>query len=156
MHHQIASREKQLEKFLEIANDPNCSEEIRSHLAKLGVVLICGYIERCVEVIIMERLRPRAQNRVLSFIKSHFKKGTNYSVNKVSELLARFDDEWEREFSNFIETNSHVCDAVRDVYDLRNSIAHGGAGQSITTNSVKKYYESAQKLMKGLIEATRD
>ena len=101
-------------------------EEIQADLARYGAVLICGYVERCAEVIIIERLARKAHPRVINFVKSHFKRGTNYNCIAISELLERFDLDWARRFREFCDSNAQHVTEIESAYNLRNSIAHGG------------------------------
>ena len=97
MRHAIKNRERKLDEFFLRAENVT-DDELKSDLARFGAVLVCGYIERCVEIIVLERLTPRAQPRVLQFIKGHFKRGTNYDCEAICQLLTRFDQHWENKF----------------------------------------------------------
>ncbi len=59
MRHAITSRERKLDDFFVRANKLT-DDELKSDLARLGAVLVCGYVERCVEVIILDRLTTKA------------------------------------------------------------------------------------------------
>ena len=69
----IEQRFRSLEQQIELA----CSaadEEVAASLRQYGTVLICGFVERSIEVVLLERLTRRAHPRVLNFVKSHFKR----------------------------------------------------------------------------------
>jgi hypothetical protein len=75
--HPIEAGKRQLDEYFDRAADPTIPDEIRSDLAKYGIVLTCGFVERSVETVIMEKISQRAHPRVQSFIRGHFRFGTN-------------------------------------------------------------------------------
>ena len=154
MQHAIDSRERKLDAFFKRAKKQAADDEITSDMARLGAVLACGYIERCVEVIILERLTKRAHARVLKFVKSHFKKGTNYDCEAICQLLERFESGWADSFRSQISKNEQWASSLSSLYVLRNSIAHGG-DQNRGLAGVETLYEDCKVIVKALVEATR-
>lgn len=154
MRHAIESRERKLEEFFARAKNTD-DDELKSDLARFGIVMVCGYVERCVEVIVLDRLTAKAQPKVLQFIKSHFKKGTNYDCEAICQLLIRFDQNWERAFRSAINKNDQWLTSLASAYSLRNSIAHGGDGNK-GLPGVEAFYLDCKNIVVTLIEATRD
>ncbi|TBY28406.1 hypothetical protein E0H93_24995 [Rhizobium leguminosarum bv. viciae] len=154
MQHAIDSRERRLDEFFERANKGVADEEILSDLARLGAVLACGYVERCVEIIILERLSKRAHERVLQFVKTHFKKGTNYDCEAICQLLERFDIAWASEFRRILKGNEQWETSLDSLYALRNSVAHGGV-QNRSLAGVKALYDECKYVMMALVDATK-
>src|ERR1700722_13009698 len=113
---------------IRFALPPYGAEEIQSDLAKHGTILICGFIERSVELVIMDHVTDRAHPRVASFVKGHFRRGTNYDCEAIAQLLDRFDLQWGKKFRNFTNSRDDLVQSVNSVYTLRNSVAHGGSG----------------------------
>lgn len=129
-------------------------DQIKADLAKLGAVLSCGFVERSVEVIVMQRINRRAHDRVKSFIKSHFKKGTNYDCTAVCALLERFDLSWARRMRKWMDENPGPVESLTSVYGLRNSIAHGG-GQTSSLARIMAYAEDCKAVVDATLHATR-
>lgn len=154
MQHAIDSRMQAVALFLTKAAEPNIEDEVRDYMCRFGAVLICGTVERCVEVVILDRLANRAQTRVLAFLKSYFKRGTNYDCPAIGQLLNRFDSEWYRRFSEFVDCNPDVKEGLASCYVIRNSVAHGGA-QTVGLDRLKQLHESGKRAVQALIEATR-
>lgn len=154
MWHEIGNRERKLDAFFARAKKVG-DDELKSDLARLGAVLVCGYVERCVEVVILNRLTTRAQPRVLQFIKSYFKKGTNYDCEAICHLLIRFDQGWETAFRSKIGKNDQWSTSLASAYNLRNSIAHGGDGNS-ALQGVETLYKDCKNIVVALIEATKN
>ncbi|GAA0318268.1 hypothetical protein GCM10009087_30880 [Sphingomonas oligophenolica] len=154
MRHAIESRERKLDAFFARAKGAG-DDELKSDLGRLGAVLVCGYVERCVEVVILDRLTTRAQPRVLQFIKSYFKKGTNYDCEAICQLLIRFDQSWEAAFRSTISKNDQWSTSLASAYFLRNSIAHGGDGNK-GLPGVETLYTDCKNIVVALVEATKD
>jgi RiboL-PSP-HEPN len=151
--HAIESRKRQLDAYFSRAAASAISDEIRSDLAKHGIVLICGFVERSVETVIIEKIRQRAHPRVLNFIRGHFKIGNNYNCETIVQLLERFDVGWAAKFRDFLNTRDDLVEALRSAYDLRNSIAHGGTGNR-GLHGVQVLYASAKGVVDGMESAT--
>lgn len=153
MNHVIISRERKLDSFFARAKKNGVDDELTSDLARLGAVLVCGYVERCVEIVVLERLQHRAHERVLNFVKTHFKRGTNYNCEAISQLLERFDSGWAREFRSEIGTNDQWEASLSSLYVLRNSIAHGG-DQSRGLAGIESLYADCRLIIEALARAT--
>ena len=153
MRHQLDSRITEIERFIARATARDVPEELQSYLARFGAVLVCGFVERSVETIIVERLNRRAHERVLNFIRSHFKRGTNYDKDAIEQLLLRFDSNWYRNFRTFIESNQDVEVGISSLYGVRNSVAHGGTN-SLEPKRLTELFDISKKLIEGLIKAT--
>ena len=154
MRHPIKSREQKLDAFFARAKGTD-DEELKSDLARFGAVLVCGYVERCVEVVILDRLTRMAQPRVLQFIKSHFKKGRNYDCEAICQPLNRFDQKWEAPFRLTISKNDQWSQSLESAYNLRNSIAHGGDGNKGLLG-IETFYTDCKSIVAALVEATKN
>lgn len=151
----ISSRQATLETYINHVCQRGVDELTQSHLIKFGAVLVCGYIERSVEVIILERLDRRAQPRVIQFVKSHFKKGTNYDCSAIESLLQRFDEGWYNNFHSFVEKNPDIKEIISSCYSVRNSIAHGGSA-NIGQQRLRELFSAGKTLVDALVESTND
>jgi hypothetical protein len=149
----IESRKQQLDAYFRRAADPAISDEVRSDLAKHGIVLLCGFVERSVETVVMEKIAQRAHPRVENFIRGHFRIGTNYNCEAIAQLLERFDNAWSAKFRKFLENRYDLDEALRSAYALRNSIAHGGTGNR-GLRGVQDLYASAKEVVAGMEAAT--
>jgi len=128
-------------------------EEAQSDLARHGTVLVCGFIERGIELVIMDKIKDRAHPRVLKFVRRHFQRGTNYDCEAITQLLERFDSKWASQFRDFLKTRDDLIQAITSAYALRNSIAHGGTA-NIGIHRVRELYTAAESVIDGLFAAT--
>ena len=151
--HAIESRKQQLDTYFRRAADEAISDEVRSDLAKHGIVLVCGFVERSVETIIMEKIAQRAHPRVQKFVRGYFRIGTNYNCDAITQLLERFDVGWSAKFRAFLKPRDDLAEALRSAYELRNSIAHGGTGNR-GLRGVQDLYASAKEVVDGMEAAT--
>lgn len=153
MRQAIDLRRKKLDSFFNRASHGAIPEELQADLARLGAILICGFVERSVELIILDRLSTRAHPRVLNFIKSYFKRGTNYDCAAMCRMLERFDVNWSNKFKRFLDSRPILNESLDSVYTLRNSIAHGGdANRGL--RGIMELHEAAVNIIDGLIEST--
>jgi hypothetical protein len=151
---EIEQRAKQLETYLIKATDRTLPEETQAHLVRFGTVLVCGYVERSLEIIITERLNKKAHPRVINFIRSQFKRGRNMDCEAIGQLLVRFDPEWKKRFEAFVTANPQIESAMSSCYSVRNSVAHGGSS-SLGARQLKELLDSSIKLIDGIIEVTK-
>lgn len=135
-----------LSKLIVAAQEKGLDEQTASYFCKLGSVLICGNLERCVELLVSEKIASKSPPQVLSFLKTYFKRGTNYDCDQISQLLYRFDTKWGRDFDDFLERNSAIREGVSSCYAVRNSVAHGG-GQSLGPRALLQYYDASLTLV---------
>jgi len=102
----------------------------------------------------MNRLENKGHELVLNFVKSHFKKGTNYDGESIKKLLERFNDKWARNFQKFLDENDDVRTAILSAYGVRNSVAHGGTN-SAGLKRAQELLGQAKRIVEGLVEATK-
>jgi RiboL-PSP-HEPN len=142
----IEQRFAELEKLVLAVQAKDLDERMASYLCKLGSVLVCGNLEKCVEHLFIEKVGGESQPRVTSFLRSHFRIGRNYDCENIVQLMFRFDSEWGRKFEKFVEANGRVKEGVSSCYAVRNSVAHGG-GQTIGPNALKEFFEATFSLV---------
>jgi len=142
----IESRFREVERLVNVAQSRGLDPEVAAYYCKLGCVMICGAIERSVEILIVERVGDRSPRQVNSFLRSFFKRGSNYDCDDISELLYKFDSDWGKRFKAFVAKNEQVKSGVSSCYAIRNSIAHGGT-QSLGPVILKQYYDNSLTLI---------
>lgn len=145
----IENRFKEVQKLVSSAQARDTESEVAAYFCKLGSVLICGTIERSVEILVTERMGNRSAPQVLSFLKSYFKRGTNYDCDEIMQLLYKFDSNWGREFKVFLDSNEQIKSDISSCYAIRNSISHGGT-QSLSPKTLKQYFDSSFSLVAAL------
>ena len=124
MRHALDSRTRQIDAFIARLNEPTVSQKI-SKLCSQGMVPCCCVpsVERSVEIIILDRLSRRAHERVMQFVKSHFKPPEQITIAEaICQLLrAALDIAWSRKYRTFIDGHDAMCkEALTSVYTVRN------------------------------------
>lgn len=149
----IDSRESALHAFIARCSQSDVPEDIQASMRVFGVVQLCGYIERSVEVIILARLEKRAHPRLIEFVKSYFKKGTNFRCSVIKSFLERFDTGWARKYQDFIDANDDVLELVNSAYTLRNLAAHGNS-TDVSDRRLKDLFDGAKRAVQAVIDST--
>lgn len=150
----IESRFREVEKIILAAQERGADQMVAANYCKLGSVMLCGAIERSVEIIITERIGGKTAPQVSAFLKSYFKRGTNYDCDEIKNLLFRFDRNWGQKFETFVSKNDKIKSSVASCYGIRNSIAHGNP-QSLSPKILLQYYEDALSLIAGVEKILR-
>ncbi|WP_156309539.1 HEPN domain-containing protein [Novosphingobium sp. AAP93] len=153
MRLEIFNRENAIDIYLKRIVKNDVPEDLQSELRVYAVVQICGYIERSMEVIILDRLQARGHPRLLEFVKSHFKIGINFKCPAIKSLLERFDLKWARSFQDFLDDHDEVVEAIGSAYTLRNQAAHGNA-PSVGIVRVRELFDNAKIVIQAVIDAT--
>jgi hypothetical protein len=132
--------------FLRVTKLPT-DAEVQSDFARYLCILVSGFLENAVAELLIEHTRQRAGPSVLRFIDSEARRITNVNAQRLKSLLARFDDDWLKEFDSFLVDERK--DAVDSIVALRNSIAHGQS-VGVTLVRVKRYYEQVKLVVERL------
>lgn len=149
MAFEIERRFQDLEKLITAASAKGLDEQTAAYLCKLGCVLVCGNLERCVEILLTARLISRSPPQVGVFLRSYFKRGSNFDCDQIGQLLAKFDTEWSRRFCSFIDSSESYKESIKSCYAVRNSVAHGG-GQSLGPRGLKQYFDASYEVIVNL------
>jgi len=128
-------------------------EEISSALCQHCSVLLCGFVERSIETVVLARLKNRAHPKVLNFVKSHFKRGANYNCSAISELPARFEMDWKDKFEHFMEHHEREVEVLRSADSIRNSVAHGASAR-VSATDLKERAEHVKVIVDAVIHST--
>jgi hypothetical protein len=151
---EIEQRFRSLEQLVTAAAAKDLDELSASYLCKLGSVLICGNLERCVELVLTARFADRSPPQIGSFIRAYFRRGTNYDCERICQLLYRFDSAWGGAFEAFIGGKEYIRESISSCYAIRNSVAHGG-GQSLGPRILKQYYDASFEVVATLEQMIR-
>lgn len=149
----IENREQALGGFIARCAENDVPEDIQSAMRVHSVVQLCGYIERSMEVIILARLEKKAHPRLIEFVKSHFKKGTNFRCPVIKGFLERFDTGWSRKFQDFMDENDDVVESVNSAYTFRNQAAHGNS-INLSAHRLSELFEGSRCAVQAIIDCT--
>lgn len=144
---EIEYRFSVVEKFVNQATAKGLEEEYASRLCQLGSIMVCGNLERCVELAISRRLESHSPKQVASFLKSFFRRGTNYDCEAICQLVHKFDNAWGNKLEAALTESMKT--SIASCYSVRNSIAHGGT-HSLGPKSLRQYFDASFEVVVAL------
>jgi hypothetical protein len=124
--------------FAHLKNLPD-DEECRAHWAKYICVLVSGFLEQSIKVIVTDYVEKRSSKEVGHFVSEHLKQFSNAKMKKLLSVLEQFDPELSKRFE--AETMGKLADAVNSVVVNRHQIAHGGQG-GVSPARMREWYNA--------------
>jgi hypothetical protein len=149
----IETREIALSNYIVRAKRSDVPADVQSYLFRHGAILVCGHVEQCVKLIILERLKNKAHPKIINFVKSHFNHGHNLDCNAIKSLLDRFETNWGKAFEKFIHDNDDIKEGIASAYSVRNPIAHGGTA-SLGDARLTELFNISKRLIEGVVKCT--
>lgn len=115
----------------------------QSEWAKYLCVLVSGFIEESLRVLLEEYARNNASPKIQNYVSPKLSRITNCSNNKIKDILREFDPNWEHAFDAQIAARSTRADEIKNSIDSvvtnRHSIAHG-RNTGIRYATISTYY----------------
>lgn len=136
---QIFQNKQQLDdlfKKVSIIND----EEMKSHWSRYLCVLVSGFIENSLRVLIYKYTTNRSHPTITSYINNHIKNITNLNYEKLKQLLSSFSVDWRNLLDDSISDEQK--DALTSIVNNRNHIVHGRS-VDLTYVRLIDYYKNA-------------
>lgn len=147
MNVEIDRLTKRLEATFTRASDPSISDELRSDLARHLCVLVSGYLEESLRVLLSTYAGRCSNAKVSTFVDASIRTVTNLKVGRIRDILRSFDCNWGEKFSDKLEDAQK--DAIDSVVANRHLIAHGkNTGISLAT--VSGYWKKIQRVVQML------
>ena len=124
-------------------------DRLESYLAKFLVVFISGTYEEIIEDTVTLWVQSTSDKRIAKYFSEHIdEKFRNPSIENIIEMLNKFDDAWGTEIKKFSKQERASLDSI---VTHRNDVAHGKSS-SVTLSDVKKWHESAKKVIEKIDE----
>lgn len=112
--------------------------ELQSHWARYLCVIVSGFLENSVEVLLVEYTSQRANGKVSQFVSRELGQFQNPKFGKIADVLGKFSPDWKTNVESW--TTEENKDAVNSVVANKNQIAHGQP-TVISLATIKQYYE---------------
>jgi hypothetical protein len=116
--------------------------------AKYLCILVSGFIEESLRVLLEEYTRKRATPVIQNFVSGEIKDITNCKTSKIAVVLQRFNPKWENDFLSEIQAKSRVDDEIKNSVDSvitnRHQIAHG-KNIGLRYATISTYYNNVKK-----------
>ncbi|TVP55819.1 MAG: hypothetical protein EA343_24710 [Nodularia sp. (in: Bacteria)] len=123
--------------------------EIKSEWSKYLCILVSGFIEESLRVLLEKYCEDKASPNIQKFVTKQIESITNCKTSRITEILGKFSPIWQSEFTNKI--GDQIKDSIDSVVTNRNTIAHGRS-VGMTYNSVFNWYKNVKKAVEILEE----
>lgn len=141
----LAHRQRIDHLFQKISSILNPADQ--SEWSKYLCVLVSGYIEESLRVLLEEYAYNNSSSNIQNFVAKEIKNITNCSVGKIENILSKFDSTWKDNFTDQIASKSKRSDEIKNsinsVVTNRHQIAHG-KNISLNYSSVSNYYKNVK------------
>jgi hypothetical protein len=132
--------------FSKVASISNPADQ--SEWSKYLCVLVSGFIEESLRVLLEEYTRTHSAPNIQNFVVKQIGNITNCKTSRILEVLSKFSQDWANDFSKQIQARSSITDEIKNSIDSvianRHSIAHG-RNVGITYSKMSTYYNNVKK-----------
>lgn len=132
--------------FSKVASISNPADQ--SEWSKYLCVLVSGFIEESLRVLLEEYTRTHSAPNIQNFVGKQIGSITNCKTSRILEVLSKFSQDWANDFSKQIQARSSITDEIKNSIDSvianRHSIAHG-RNVGITYSQMSTYYKNVKK-----------
>jgi hypothetical protein len=137
MNQRITSEKQKLDSLFKTISVIK-NEEMKSHWAKYLCVLISGFIDNALKIMLTDYTSKLCHPNILNFINSRLNKLTNLKEETIFQLLSSFNPDWAKNFRN--KLSDEQKNAFDSVVANRHNIVHGRS-VTITYVRIKAYYK---------------
>lgn len=150
MNPQIISNQDRIKNIIH-KYKPAADDELKKDIARYTCVLVSGYIEESIRILINDYTKGKSSPIIEKFVNSKVKRITNCHFNKIVEILQSFDQQWANDFCSNVKNDEPIPDKYKDSIDsvvaTRHRIAHG-KNTGITIVTINNYYECANEIVR--------
>ncbi|MBE9198843.1 MULTISPECIES: HEPN domain-containing protein [unclassified Nodularia (in: cyanobacteria)] len=123
--------------------------EIQSEWSKYLCILISGFIEESLRVLLEKYCEKKATKNIQKFVTKQIESITNCKTSRITEILGKFSETWQSEFTEKI--GDEIKDSIDSVVINRHKIAHGKS-VGMSYHSVSNWYKNVKKAVEILEE----
>ena len=134
----LLSEKQRIDSLFERISTLPLDEEFHAHWSRYLCVLISGFIENAMRILITEYSRNKSHPNVSNYVSIQIKGITNLNNEKILQLLGSFNPEWRNEIE--LKITDAQKDAIDSIVANRHNIVHGRS-VGITVPRVKNYYQ---------------
>jgi len=149
MNNSIYLEKKRLDYAFKLIDNVS-DEETKSHLSRYLCVLVSGFIENSIKILLYEYANRNSSPKIVNYIQSKLNNIRNLNYERIKQILSSFSEEWFESFENKIEIDEK--DALDSVIANKNNIAHGKS-VGLTYVRIKDYYEKIVTIINNIDDA---
>lgn len=124
--------------------------QLDGHFAKYACVLVSGYLEASVKEVLYNYALIKSEGRIGFYVGKTWPNSMNMNSKNILEMLGKFDEKWEVEIQEWMDTGAPKHSGVIDgIVKNRNNIAHGSEAKTtgVSITSVRSQFEIASSLV---------
>ena len=126
--------------------------EIKSEWSKYLCILVSGFIEESLRVLLEKYCENKASANIQKFVGNQIDDITNCKTEKIKRILLEFSSDWANEFTNKI--NDQIKTSIDNVVENRHKIAHGKS-IGMSYHNILSYYNNVKKAVEILEETIK-
>jgi RiboL-PSP-HEPN len=123
--------------------------EVQADFARYLLVLTAGFLENCVEAILLDFTRKRSAPEVVFYVERQLANWTNPNCEKIKTIFGLFKADWRDQLEAFLIDEKK--DRINGLVALRHRVAHGEY-VGTTLSQAKEYYGSALAVVQFMLE----
>lgn len=137
---------------------PIDDDELKRDIARYICVLVSGYIEESLRLLINEYAMGKSAPVIQHYVDSNVKRITNCKYNKIIAILNAFHSVWATDFSANVLAQEPIPnqykDSIDSVVDTRHQIAHG-KNTGISIVKIEEYFKNVDRAIVLLDQSIR-
>lgn len=149
MNSEVHSLTTRLDHVMKLADRIDGDDQLSAEYAKYLCVLVSGYVEESLRVLLLSYLARKSSPNVARFVATQIKGITNLKYSKLKSVLESFSPDWGCKFESVVDDSRR--DALDSVVTNRHLIAHG-KHTSISLGRIGGYYGLIKRVVKDLSE----
>lgn len=149
---QIVRHKQRLDALFEKGSSFSDDPELLANWSKYLCVLVSGFIEESVRVLILNYVKSKAAPEIEHFVGRRIRSFRNAKMSNIITLLGDFSEEFKIQIESV--TEGELKDAIDSVVQNRHQISHGRT-IGITFVTIKEYYKRVLNVLE-YIEAMLD
>ena len=122
--------------------------EIQADYARYLCVLVTGYLEQAVTLVILKYVDGVGDQRISRYVASTLNREGSMQASRILALVGRLDEGWHSQL--IVKLSPQHREAIGSAYASRNKIAHG-EDVDLTYRRVRDYYDLVREVV-GFLE----
>lgn len=122
------------------ATDP----QKQSHFARYYCVLVCGFIENCIKIVVIDFAQNSGRSEVAAYVGSRISRFGDIGKQELSSFIHSYSNTWGKHVDSFMD--GPAGEALDSLKNIRNQVAHGGS-MSTSLGQIDAYFSEIDKLV---------
>ena len=124
----------------------------QNHFARYYCVLVCGFVENCVKIIVHDFVEKAGRRESASYIRNRIGRFSDIGKQELSTFAHSFSNLWGEKLDSYLDGAAGA--ALDSLKNIRNQVAHGG-NLSTSLGQIDGYFREIDDLINFLDELFR-